>query len=269
MSTTTQQAVANGGSSRVTARALQAAAELRERGYAVFEDACSPAAVERIRGSLVTRYAELGSPCTFARPPVQPGADVEISVVGLVFHRLGKHCGELAAHLWSPEVVASARALLGDDMHLEYTAGIVNNGSRPFFPWHMHVGGVDNEVYRKQQLFPSFTRSERVTMLLYLDDLTPESGELLVFPRRLEDPTRPPFDPTEEDWEGQVELPCRSGTVVLLEQNTWHAARPKRSPGLRAFVACYFTASHAPPTSWRDHGWRPFAHDSELLQSLL
>lgn len=269
MSTITHQADADARSGRVTVRALQAAAELRERGYAVFENACSPADVQRIRGSLATRYAELGSPCTFARPPAEPGPDVEISVVGLVFHQLGKHCGELAACLLSPEVVASVRALLGDDMHLEYTAGIVNNGSRPFFPWHMHVGGVDNEVYRKQQLFPSFTRSERVTMLLYLDDLTRESGELLVFPRRLEEPTRPPFDPAKEDWDGQVELACRSGTVVLLEQNTWHAARPKRSAGLRAFVACYFTASHAPKTSWRDHGWRPFADKSELLRSLI
>ncbi|MCX4243661.1 phytanoyl-CoA dioxygenase family protein [Paraliomyxa miuraensis] len=253
----------------MTARALQAAAELRERGYAVFEGARSPDDVRRIRDSLATRYAALGSPRTFARPPLEPGPDVEISAVGLVFHQLGKHCGEVAACLLDPEVVASARALLGDDMHLEYTAGIVNDGSRPFFRWHMHVGGVDNEVYRKQQLFPSFTRSERVTMLLYLDDLTRESGELLVFPRRVEDPTRPPFDPAKEHWHGQVALACRSGTAVLLEQNTWHAARPKESSGLRMFVACYFTASYAQRTSWRDHSWRPFAHDSALLRSLL
>lgn len=253
----------------MTARALQAAAELRERGYAVFEDACSPADVRRIRDALATRYAELGSPPTFARPPAEPGPDVEVSVVGLIFHQLGKHCGELAPYLLDPEVVATTRALLGDDMHLEYTAAIVNNGSRPFFPWHMHVGGVDNVVYRKQGLFPTFTRSERVTMLLYLDDLTPRSGELLVYPRRLEDPTRPPFDPNDEHWEGQVELACRSGTVVLLEQNTWHAARGKQTPGLRAFVACYFTASYATPTSWRDESWQPFAHQSELLRSLV
>ena len=106
-------------------------------------------------------------------------------------------------------------------------------------------------------------------MIYALDDLTPETGELLVYPRRVEDPTRPPFDPAQEDWDGQVELACRSGTVVLLEQNTWHAARGKRSPGLRAFVACYFTASYAEPTSWRDHSWRPFAHRSELLRSLV
>ncbi|MEM7155589.1 MAG: phytanoyl-CoA dioxygenase family protein [Myxococcota bacterium] len=253
----------------MTTRAQQAAAEIRERGYAVFEDACRPDAVDFIRERITTRYTEIGSPITFARPPLEPAPDVEVSVVGLVFHQLGKHCGELAGHLLDPEVVASARAVLGDDMFLEYTAAIVNHGDRPFFPWHMHVGGVDNLVYRKKGLFPTFTRSERLTMLLYLDDLTPENGELLVYPRRLEDPTRPPFDPNDEHWEGQVELSCRRGTVVLAEQNTWHAARPKRSAGLRSFVACYFTASHAEAPSWRDESWKPYVGDSELLRSLV
>ena len=253
----------------MTTRAQQAADEIRQQGYTVFEDACGPAEVDFIRNRLATRYAELGSPTTFARPPLEPAPDVEISVVGLVFHQLGKHCGDIAPYLLNPEVIAATRAVLGEDMFLEYTAAIVNNGSRPLFPWHMHVGGVDNLVYRKQGLFPTFTRSERITMLLYLDDLTPDAGELLVYPRHLEDPTRPPFDPNDEHWEGQVELACRRGTVVLAEQNMWHAARPKRSEGLRSFVACYFTASYAKETSWRDDSWRPHVGSSDLLRSVV
>jgi ectoine hydroxylase-related dioxygenase (phytanoyl-CoA dioxygenase family) len=248
---------------------LTAVTEIRERGYTVLEGVFSDDEIASLRAPIERRYEALGRPPTFARPPLEPAPDVEISVVGLVFHKLGAHFPELAAHVFRPPIVQVARGVLGDDMHLEYTSAVVNMGDRPFFPWHMHVGGVDNVVYRKGKLFPDFERSERVTMLLYLHDLTPEAGTLLAYPRRVRDSTLPPHDPTLEHWDGEVELACRQGTVVLMEQCTWHAAKPKRSRGLRAFVAAYFTSSAAKKTSWVDDSLRPFAAEGSLLASML
>jgi hypothetical protein len=246
-----------------------AASEIRDRGFAVFEGAFSAEEVSFLRDSVERRYDTLGRPRTFAQPPLEPASDVEIAVVGLVFYKLGVQCPEVATRLFKPEVIEAVRGLLGNDMHLEFTSAVVCNGDRPMFPWHMHVGGVDNEIYRKQKLFPSFERSERVTMLIYLDDLTPEAGTLLIHPRRITDPTAPPYDPALENWEGQIELACTRGTVVLTEQCTWHAARAKRSKGLRSFIACYFTSSFAPKTSYLDDSLRPWASEGSLLASVL
>ncbi len=243
--------------------------QIRERGFATFENAFSPADVAFFRAEIAKAYAALGSPKTFARPPLEPAAGVEISVVGLVFHRLGLHVPSIAPRVLSPAIVGVARGVLGDDMHLEYTCAVVNADDRPFFPWHAHVGGVDNVVYRKNAIFPRFEQSERLTMLLYLDDLTDETGTLLVHPRRIEDPTTPPFDPKLESWDGQVELRCRSGTVVVMDQCVWHAARAKHSPGLRVYLACYFTSSRAPKTSWTDDSLAPWAAENPLLAAVL
>jgi hypothetical protein len=253
----------------LTTDELPAVNEILERGFTVFERVFSPREVAVLREPIERRYEALGRPATFARPPLEPAPDVEISIVGLVFHKLGAHFPELAVHLLKPEIVRTVRGLLGDDMHLEYTSAVVCNDERPFFPWHMHVGGVDNVVYRKGRLFPDFERSERVTMLLYLDDLTPEAGTLLAYPRGIRDSTLPPHDPKLEHWDGEVELACESGTVVLMEQSTWHAAQPKRSRGLRAFIACYFTSSVATKTSWVDESLRPFAPKGSLLADVL
>lgn len=253
----------------IPAAEIHAARQIRDRGFVVFDRAFSPDEVSFFHEIIERRYDALGRPSTFARPPLEPAPDVEIAVVGLVLYKLGVHCPELAPHIFRPEIIGAIRGLLGDDMYLEFTSAVVCNGDRPFFPWHVHVGGVDNVFYRKQKLFPSFDRSERLTMLLYLDDLTSETGTLLVYPRRISEPTPPPYDPAVEDWEGQIELSCARGTVVLMEQCTWHAARPKRSPGLRAYIACYFTSSRAKKTSWVDDSLRPWASDGSLLASVL
>jgi hypothetical protein len=258
------------GQEEASARgADEPAKQLHERGFIAFEGSYSEEEVSFFREQIARRYDTLGRLTTFARPPLLPAPDVEISVVGLIFHKLGNHFPEFAPLLLKPEVVEAARAALGRDMHLEYACAVVCNDARPFFPWHAHVGGVDNVVYRKQGIFPTFERSERLTSLLYLDDLTDEAGTLLVYPRRIDEPTRPPYDPRRENWEGQVELSCTRGTLVLLEQCTWHAARSKRSPGLRAFIACYFTSCRAPKTSWVDTSFRAWAAEGSPLASIL
>ncbi len=223
----------------------------------------------RIRAPIVARYEALGSPETYARPPKAPATDVEISPVGLVFHKLGSHFPELGAHIFAPEVLGVTRELLGAGMYLEYASAVVVSGRRPFFDWHAHMGGVDNIRHRKEGIFPRYERPERITALLYLEDVSPEDGALRIRPRALTDPTEPPFDPKATDWAGQRELFCTAGTVVLLDQATWHAATEKRSAGLRIFIAFYLTAAWAPRPSWVDESFRAAAEADEVLASLL
>lgn len=243
--------------------------QVHARGYAMLEQPFPPEDVAAIRAAVTAKYAALGSPPTFANPPKEPAPDAEIARVGFIFHKLGVHAPELAARLLTPELVAVARDVLGDDMYLEYTCAVLCNDSRPFFPWHMHVGGVDNVVYRKRGQFPSFDRCERLSVLLYLDDLTDDSGPLLVYPRVLGGSTRAPYDPALERWDDQVELRCKRGSVVLLDQCTWHAAAAKHSRGLRSFIAYYFTAQTAPAPSWVDHSFDAAALAIPLLASVL
>jgi hypothetical protein len=248
---------------------MNASREIEERGFTVFERLLSEERVAALRAPIARRYAELGSPATYARPPLEPAPGVEISPVGMVFHELGKHFPDLGPLLFAPEVLDAARGVLGPDMYLEYTGAVVAHGERPFFAWHAHMGGVDNIRFRKEKIFPSYAHSERVTGLIYLDDIDESAGALRVHPRRVTDPTEPPYDPTELDWEGQVELLCDAGTVVLLEQATWHAAMPKRSDRLRAFIAFYLTSAAAPRPSWIDDSFREVAKDDPTLSALM
>lgn len=243
--------------------------ELRERGYTIFERAYSTDEVDYFRNHLVSTWEALGSPKLDANPPYRPSPDVEIGPAGVVFHRLTSHYPDLAARLYKPEIIAVLRGLLGDDMHLELPAGALSDASRPFFDWHTHIDGVDDAYYQNKRVFPTFTRSQRVTHLLYLDDLTVENGRLLVYPRRITDPTPPPFNPKVQRWEGAVEVDCPRGSVVVIEQCTWHAAHPKRSPGLRGFIGSYFASHDTPTTPWADEALRTWQGDDELFRSLL
>jgi hypothetical protein len=264
---------------RAAGDALAAAAdprpvrELFERGYTVFERAYSTEEVDYFRDHLTRVYDRIGRPKLTANPPYNPEPDVEIGPAGVVFHKLTSHYPEMAARLYKPHIIAVIRALLGDDMHLEIPAGALSDSSRPFFDWHVHIGGVPPDDYArldgKGLYYSTFQKSERVTVLLYLDDLTEDNGRLLVYPRKLTDPTEPPHDVRDQNWPGQVEIGCPRGSMVILEQCTWHAARQKQSPGVRGFIGSYFAAANTKSTPLVDTALRNYGGDDELFRSLL
>ena len=58
--------------------------------------------------------------------------------------------------------------------------------------------------------------------------------------------------------------------VVVLEQCTWHAAKQKTSPGIRAFVGSYFAAGDiARTTPLADDALAEWDGDDELFRSIL
>jgi ectoine hydroxylase-related dioxygenase (phytanoyl-CoA dioxygenase family) len=246
--------------------------ELQERGYTVFESIYDPEWVAQVRAEIEGIHAELGSPRCYTpgNQELRPG--VNLCAAGMAVRSLLSLRPRFAADLIKPEVAAAMRGALGQDMVLEVAGCVVADHSRPFFGWHMHVGGVDDGEYRKHDSWPTVSKMQRVMTLTYLQDLTDDNGPILILPRRIGDPTAPPQDPDAGSWDGQVELRVRAGSLVAVDECTWHAVRPKRSPGLRIFVGVSYAARDAPVGGWADERVGELGEleqSSELLRSLM
>lgn len=245
------------------------AASLRARGYTVFERVYDPAWVAALREELSSLHEALG------RPPLHdPGAraiapGIELCAAGLALRSILEQRPAWAPTLLHPGVVAALRGVLGDDMVLEIAGAVLSDRARPFFPWHSHIGGVDDGVYWRRGAWPEVAGIERVMTLLYLQDLDDDAGPMLVLPRAADDPSGPPFARELDAWPGQVELRPPSGSVIALEQRTWHAIRRMRGPGLRIFVGTTFAAREAAPAGYVDRELGRFAAASPLLASVL
>ncbi|MEM7155578.1 MAG: phytanoyl-CoA dioxygenase family protein [Myxococcota bacterium] len=247
----------------------EALTALREQGYWVFEHAYSPEEVAFFRDLLMGEWDKLGRPALAASPPVRPADNVEVGPAGIIFHGLSSAYPQVVPRLYKPNIIATMRGLLGEGMRLELPAGVLSDETRPFFDWHTHIDGVDDAHYDNKRPFSDFETSARVTHLLYLDDLDEDNGPLLVLPRKITDPTPPPYETTQNYWPGQVEINCPAGSVVVIEQCTWHAAYQKKEPGIRAFVGSYFRAAHAPATPLTDPKLAEWDGDDPLFASLV
>jgi len=242
--------------------------DLYTQGYTVFERAWSDDEVDTLRGHLVSKWEELGRPALQVNPPVEIGDGVT-GPAGLTFPKLATRSPELASLFFKPFIIDTIRGALGDGMRLELVAGVLSDKTRPFFDWHVHIDGVDDEYYNYKRPYRRFSKPERVTHLLYLDDLCEDNGELLVLPRKISDPTEPPYERTLEEWPDQVEIRCPRGSVVILEQCIWHAARPMRVDGLRCFIGSYFVAEGAKMTPIADRDLVNWGGTDELFRSVV
>jgi len=245
------------------------AREILAQGYTVIERTHDGEEVAALRDAVVGIYESHGAPTPYADPARELSSEVLVNPTGFVIFKLLALRPDLAQILLSERLVRVARAALGDDMHLELTGAVLSDPRRPFFSWHNHIGGIDVEDYRARGVFPRFTTSERLIAVLYLDDIDTEGGEILVLPRRIDEPTEPPFDQRSESWEGQVPVHFPGGSTLVLEQCTWHAVRPAIRDVRRIFVGCYLTSQAAPPTDAKDDSLMGFRGGGSLLQSVL
>lgn len=243
--------------------------ELQARGFTIVEGAYGEDEVERLQATMRRLHDEAGRPRCYAREPREIATETELSTTGLVFYKFLRRSPDDAELVVKPAVADAVRGFLGSDATLEVAGAVICDPTRPFFAWHTHIGGPDDSRYRRERIFPRFERPERVMTLLYLDDIDEDNGPILVLPRRVTDPTPPPHDLGAASWPGEVTLTPRRGSVLVLDQCTWHAVRQKRSPGLRSFVGCYFRSPAAPATEWVDTWLPTFTGGGELLQSLL
>lgn len=246
--------------------------ELLERGYTVFESIYEPTWVSGIRGEIEAIHAELGHPPCYSPDNLELRPGINVCAAGLAVRRLFMMRPHWTASLLRPEVVAALRGALGADMVLEIAGCVVTDSSRPFFGWHMHVGGIDDGAYRKSGNWPTVTRMQRIMTLTYLQDLDDDNGPVLIHPRKLGDPTAPPHELDARSWDGQVELRVPAGSLIAIEECTWHAVLPKLGDGLRMFLGVSYAARDAPVGGWADDriaDLGTLAQASELLRSLM
>lgn len=242
--------------------------QLGEEGYTVLPSLYPAEDVALFRRALIELHEGMDNlPSHPERHGPLPPA-VELSPAGLVFHHFAARRPEVVPRLLRPEAVEILRRFLGRDMHLELAAGVVSDETRPFFEWHNHIGGSAERRFRGRPQLPRFERPQRVAVLCYLDDLEPGNGPLWVMPRRVSDPTEPPHATDREDWPGRVEIHCPRGSVVMIEQCTWHAVPQKREPGRRLYVGCYFGSREAPRSSLEIDD-ALYDHDDPLFRSVL
>jgi len=243
--------------------------DLERQGYAVYERVCPGGDVFRIRSAISKIVQEVQPQSLFEPETRQLSEAVSLTPTGLAIDRLFKLCPHLVSTVLRPEVIASLRTVLGSDMRLELVGAAVSDETRPFFRWHTHIGGVEERERLREQAWPAVDGVRRVLCLLYLDDLDEDGGPLLVLPRRVGDPTAPPGDIDARSWPGEAEIRAPAGTVVALDQCTWHAARSRRGTGLRMFVGAYFAAADEPWPEWGDRAMHTVRTTDRLFRSLV
>jgi hypothetical protein len=244
--------------------------QLIEHSWAVVPGRYAADKVARVRDRLLAIYRRLDRPPLWSREPQELGENLELSGTGLVIHKLLTFDPELHHDLLEPDVVEIIRGTLGPDMALEFAGAVITNYTRPFFKWHNHVGGIEDEKYRRLGLRPAIERPERVAMIVYLDEMGPGTGQLLIHPRRVSGAAGPPGPIEATHWDGQIEVSGPPGTVVMIDQTTWHAALPRTvDQELRLFFGLWFAAASAPKPERVDESLFSIDSPDPLLRSLL
>jgi hypothetical protein len=246
------------------------ASQLVERSYAVVPGRYGADKVARLRDGLLDIYGRLEAPPLWSQEPEVLGENLELSGTGLVIHKLLSFNPELHRDMLEPDIVAIIRSVLGPDMHLEFAGAVITNYTRPFFKWHNHVGGIEDEKYRRLGLRPAIERPERVAMIVYLDEMGPDTGQLLIYPQRVSGAAGPPAPVEQPHWDGQVAVSGPPGTVVMIDQTTWHAALPRTvDEELRLFFGLWFAAACVPKTERVDESLFSIDSADPLLRSVL
>lgn len=226
------------------------AQQLCRDGYVVLPALYAPDRLTVFRDALESIRAELGDPPLYARTPLRPVPNMEISSTGLVFLELLGWRPELAPLLLHEGALGVVREVLGASARLELVGGVMTDETRPFFEWHNHVGGPDDEAVRLRGASGSSSPTpSRLSYLVYLEDVTEETGPLLFHPERTSEPPEPR---DRARWCGDVVVTLPAGSVVLIEEHTWHAVPQRSTPGRRHWVGAYFAAAHLPPPTRRD-----------------
>lgn len=152
-------------------------------------------------------------------------------------HLMDKHPAFLELFRQEP-LLSLARATLGPQVQVLPMTGRIAypDSDGQATPWHLH-----------QRVVPSprpafFSPPHVIDALIYLDDLTPESGPVCVVPgsHRREGEAFPggPHDAID----GEVSLCVPAGSAVLIHGNLWHRGlAPQPGSGVRRLLILPYT----------------------------
>lgn len=141
-----------------------------------------------------------------------------------IFHELIRH----------PPLLSVARAMMGPLVRVRGThARITFAGEEPQdIPWHQHLRVITDPKP------PWFAVPHAMDCLIYLDELTDETGTLAIIPGSHRRDTEPPgqhYDSLPDE----VQLRVSAGSVVFIHANLWHRALPTLSGKRRMMILSY------------------------------
>lgn len=232
--------------------ATEALASVATEGWARWVRAPDEVGVARLRSAISALRRRFDPPTLWSESNLPVGDNAMVTPTGFAVPRLLTEHPELRPLVLPPSLVEAVQSLLGADARLELLGTVVTDRTRPFFPWHTHIDGTDESERFRAGAWPTIDRLRRIFTLLYLDDVDATGGPLLVLPRRVGDSCRPPHDIHEQRWPRDVELRPAAGTLIAIDECTWHAAMPMLRDGERIFVGAYFAAGDTAAAPWAD-----------------
>jgi hypothetical protein len=232
-------------------------------GYAVFPGVLPWSVVTAMRESLESLRTEVADAPAFALTPLTPAPDVEVSCTGLVFKRLLSRRSALAEQILAAGPAAVVREVLGSDARVEQVGGVLTDHTRPFYPWHHHVGGPDDTFLRKAGLQVAVEpKPRRLSYLLYLDAVTEQDGPLLILPTPAGQPRPAQGGITDPQWPDACAVTFPAGSVVLLDERTWHAVPQRTTPGPRRWIGMHVAAAAVPVAAHQDNALSTLGFDT-------
>jgi hypothetical protein len=124
----------------------------------------------------------------------------------------------------NPLAIAIAEAIFGAEARLKDSgARISDRSSAPRITWHTHPYTTAEEPIAENPL----RQGKPITRLLYgwyMDGCSPESGPLIVLPRRYDDTVNRALGGPHEAWPGEIIVSCPPGSCVMFTTDLWHSA---------------------------------------------
>jgi hypothetical protein len=226
---------------------------LSARGWAVLPEVYPEADCAQLRAAVDRVWRTLGAPVPYDPGEVfLDGEGTSLSSAGFVCRQLLDLAPEVAEILDRPALLDVIDTVLGPGALIEGVAGNLNDATRPFCYWHNHVGGIHAGHFRELGRYPAPDGPiRRLVCVIYVDGLSPENGEMLVWPRGRTDPAAPPReDFGSTSWPGEDVVQCPDGSLLLLDEYTWHAVRRQQREGNRHYVGLYAVARGGVTTSF-------------------
>ena len=230
--------------------------EILARGWTILPRPLDANALEKLVTTLDRLRSTVASTPLHARDDLVVADDAKVSAVGLAFFGLLERAPELGEMFARPELVALLHEILGAELDLEQCTGVLSDETRPFFFWHNHRGGIDGADFRESP-GPAPARIERLVCTFYGTPLDAENGRMWICSRRVGDALEPPHPPGREPWPDARAIEAPAGSILVLDEATWHAVAPMTRAGTRRFAACMVRRAGLAPTSRVDPSIAP------------
>lgn len=202
--------------------------EIEYNGFTVFDQLIPFDAVETIKKEL-------------SKIQLKP---VDYSACQLVRHNFhGEHCPQALELIAHPEITGFLKQLFGDKLICTSTLYSRSLPGHPGIVLHTDSQPYGSEIFGVQASAPVLVR-----MLVYLDDLTKEKSPLRVIPRShlsLHADANPYSRYLSHP--DEVEITCKAGTVVIINQKVFHGNGANTSSQSREMVAFAFRPEWAGP----------------------